>query len=143
MVCMSTYEDLQQANLEEIGRQECLSLLGLARVGRIVFSDDDGPIALPVSFRMHDDRVLFRVAPGGSLARRLEHATVAFEVDRIDDFHQLGWSVLIRGEASFVEDQDQLPAELSTLPVPWARGFRPVYVQVLPTRITGRRLVDD
>ncbi|HWU21251.1 MAG TPA: pyridoxamine 5'-phosphate oxidase family protein [Nocardioides sp.] len=140
---MTTYEDLQQANIHEIGRPECLSLLGLARVGRIVFCDDEGPLALPVNFRMHGERVLFRVPPGGSLARRLDGATVAFEVDRIDGFQQLGWSVLVRGEASFVDNEEDLPEQLSALPVPWARGFRPVYVQVRPTRITGRRLLDD
>ncbi|HJQ03836.1 MAG TPA: pyridoxamine 5'-phosphate oxidase family protein [Nocardioides sp.] len=140
---MNTYEDLQQANLHEIGRSECLDLLATARIGRIVLSDDEGPLALPVTFRMDGERVLFRVAPGGSLAHRLPGATVAFEVDRIDDFQQLGWSVLVCGEASFVEDDRDLPDQLSMRPVPWARGFRPVHVQVRPTRITGRRLLDD
>jgi hypothetical protein len=73
---------------------------------------------------------------------RLNDATVSFQVDRLDDFHQTGWSVLVRGTSSYVENED-LPTMESTRPVPWARGFRPVYVQVSPTQISGRRLVDD
>lgn len=139
---MDLYEDLQQANLHEIPRPECLELLGLARVGRIVYADDDGPVALPVNFRMDDGTVVFRVSPGSQMCRRLDGATVAFEVDRLDDFHQTGWSILVRGTSSYADGTD-FAEELSRRPVPWARGQRPVYVRVRPSQITGRRLVDD
>lgn len=136
------HEELQQATLHDIPRAECLQLLGLARVGRIVYDDPEGPVALPVNFRMDGDTVLFRVSPASEMCLRLNDATVSFQVDRLDDFHQTGWSVLVRGTSSYVENED-LPAQTSTRPLPWARGFRPVYVRVRPTRISGRRLVDD
>lgn len=139
---MDTYEDLQQATLHELPRPECLDLLGLSRVGRVVYADDHGPVALPVNFRMSRDRIIFRVSPGSDMCRRLEDADVAFEVDRIDDFHYTGWSVLVRGRSSYV-DPENLALARSEVPVPWARGHRPVYVQIEPTEITGRRLVDD
>ncbi|KRC50305.1 MULTISPECIES: pyridoxamine 5'-phosphate oxidase family protein [unclassified Nocardioides] len=139
---MDTYEDLQQADLHELARPECLRLLALARVGRIVYADDRGPVALPVNFRMDGSTVLFRVSPAGDLHRWLDGATVAFEVDRLDDFHQTGWSVLVRGTSAYVDSED-LPSLRSERPLPWARGLRPVTVRVQPTQITGRRLVDD
>lgn len=139
---MTPFEDLQQANLHEIPRPECLQLLGLSRVGRIIYTDDTGPVALPVSFRMDGSSVLFRVSPASEMCPLLNEAQVSFQVDRLDDFHQTGWSVLVRGTSSYVE-ADDLPAQRSTLPVPWARGFRPIHVRIRPTRITGRRLVDD
>lgn len=139
---MDAHEDLQQATLHDIPRPECLQLLGLARVGRIVYSDDQGPIALPVNFRMDGETVLFRVSPASEMCPRLDDATVSFQVDRLDDFHQTGWSVLVRGTSSYVESED-LPVMRSVRPLPWARGFRPVYVRIRPTRISGRRLVDD
>lgn len=138
---MTTYEDLQQADIHEIPRPECLNLLGLSRVGRVAFNDDEGPLALPVNFRMDGDAVVFRVSPASSMCARLDGATVAFEVDRLDDFHQTGWSVVVRGTASYV-DRDDLPEHLSALPMPWVRGLRPVYVRITPTHISGRRLVD-
>jgi hypothetical protein len=139
---MDAFEDLQQATLHDIPRPECLQLLGLARVGRIVYADDEGPVAVPVNFRMDGETVLFRVSPASEMCVRLNDATVSFQVDRLDDFHQTGWSVLVRGTSSYVENED-LPALRSTLPLPWARGYRPVYVRIRPTQITGRRLVDD
>lgn len=138
---MDAHEDLQQATLHDIPRSECLRLLGLARVGRIVYTDDRGPIALPVNFRMDGETVLFRVSPASEMCLRLNDADVSFQVDRLDDFHQTGWSVLVRGTSSYVETED-LPVMRSTRPVPWAQGFRPVYVRVRPTQISGRRLVD-
>lgn len=139
---MDAFEDLQQATLHDIPRPECLQLLGLARVGRIVYVDDEGPVALPVNFRLDGESVLFRVSPASEMCLRLNDATVSFQVDRLDDFHQTGWSVLVRGTSSYVENED-LPALQSTLPLPWARGYRAVYVRIRPTQITGRRLVDD
>lgn len=139
---MDPYEDLQQATLHDIPRSECLRLLGLARVGRIVYDDAQGPVALPVNFRMDHETVLFRVSPASTMCPLLNRATVSFQVDRLDDFHQTGWSVLVRGTSSYVESED-LPTLPSTRPLPWARGFRPVYVRVRPTQISGRRLVDE
>jgi nitroimidazol reductase NimA-like FMN-containing flavoprotein (pyridoxamine 5'-phosphate oxidase superfamily) len=139
---MGTFEDLQQATLVDLPRPECLRLLALARVGRIVYDDGDGPLAVPVNFRMDGEDVLFRVSPTSEMCLHLNNANVAFEVDRLDDFHQTGWSVLIRGLASYVESAD-LPPQRAQRPVPWARGLRPVHVRIRPRRITGRRLVDD
>ena len=139
---MDTFEDLQQASLIEIPRPECLRLLRGERVGRVAFTDDDGPLAIPVNFRMDDDDVLFRVSPVSRMCLHLNNAKVSFEVDRVDDFHQTGWSVLIRGESSYVESPD-LPEHRSDRPVPWAHGLRPVYVRIRPSRITGRRLIDE
>lgn len=80
---MDAYEDLQQATLHDIPRSECLQLLGVARVGRIVFADDEGPVALPVNFRMDGESVLFRVSPASEMCLRLNEAKVSFQVDRL------------------------------------------------------------
>lgn len=138
---MDTFEDQQQATLIEMPRPECLRLLRSARVGRVVFNDEEGPLALPVNFRMDGEDVLFRISQARKMCPLLHDARVSFEVDQIDDFHQTGWSVLVRGESSYVESGD-LPTFRSDRPVPWARGLRPVHVRIRPSRITGRRLVD-
>lgn len=139
---MSTFEDLQQSSLTELTRQECLRHLRSTRVGRIVFVDQDGPAALPVNYRMDGETILFRVSPTSDLCLRLDRARVAFEVDRLDEFHLTGWSVLLRGTASYAE-ADDLPEHRADRPLPWARGPRHTYVRVTPDRITGRELIDE
>jgi hypothetical protein len=139
---MDPFEELQQAALIDVPRDECLRLLDVGRVGRVVYTDEDGPLAVPVNYRMDGKDVLFRVSPTSQLCLHLNHAAVSFEVDRLDEFHQTGWSILVRGQASYVESEN-LPAFHSERPVPWAQGPRPVYVRIQPSRITGRRLVDE
>jgi hypothetical protein len=139
---MDPFEELQQAALIDLPRDECLRLLDVGRVGRVVYTDDDGPLTVPVNYRMYCSDVLFRISPTSQMCLHLSKAAVSFEVDRLDDFHQTGWSILVRGQASYVESED-LPIFHSERPVPWAQGPRPVYVRIRPSRITGRRLVDE
>jgi hypothetical protein len=75
--------------------------------------------------------------------RSARHADgpVALEVDHIDEALRQGWSVLVRGPAHHVTH----PAELSRLQEdaavwPWAGGEREVYVRIIPSQITGRRI---
>jgi hypothetical protein len=49
--------------------------------------------------------------------------------------------VLVTGRAVRVKKEEKVRyLEASTDLQPWAAGARDVYVQILPTRITGRRI---
>jgi hypothetical protein len=66
---------------------------------------------------------------------------VALEIDHIDEALCQGWSVLLRGSAHRVMH----PAELHRLQEdavvwPWPGGEREVYVRIIPSQITGRRI---
>ena len=69
-------------------------------VGRIVFTEARGPVALPVNYRMIGDSIVFRTAATSALQRALRHEQVSFEVDYVDDALAEGWSVLVSGEIS-------------------------------------------
>ena len=129
-----------QGRLTELTEDECLELLATRQVGRLAYCDQDGPLAVPVNYVIHDGMVLFRTSPHTSLGQHAPSATVAFEVDEIDDFTQSGWSVLVRGPAEYV-DPDDLPTASDSRPVPWPQGVRTLHVQVRPLSITGRRLL--
>jgi hypothetical protein len=87
-----------------------------------------------------DHRVYFRTSADGVIATSyLEHA--AFQVDSVDRTRQHGWTVLINGPATRVED----PGLLTTLwgkvsDEPWAPGLRDLFLTVAPEHVRGRRL---
>jgi len=67
---------------------------------------------------------------------------VAFEVDGFDEDRRAGWSVVIHGKATTVEEPMQL-ARLDTLGVsPWADlAERTHWVRIRPNSVTGRQIV--
>jgi len=137
---MSTAEHWFPGRLLEMPARECRSLMGSTSVGRVAFVDEDGPTVLPVNYVLDGDTVLFRTSPANTIGRHLAFATVAFEVDEFDDYTQSGWSVLVRGIATFVP-YEELAQDDQPLPYPWADGRRPLVVRVTPRSVTGRRLL--
>jgi uncharacterized protein len=129
-----------QGRLTELTEAECLELLATRQVGRLAYCDQDGPLAVPVNYVIHDGNVLFRTSPHTSLGQHAPGAAVAFEVDEIDDFTQSGWSVLVRGPSEYV-DADDLPTAADARATPWPQGVRTLQVRIRPLSITGRRLL--
>lgn len=126
--------------LRTLERAECLDLLARRNIGRVVFTDAAMPAAFPVNYRLVDTEVIFRVAPGGRLARATKDKVIAFEVDDIDARTHTGWSVLGVGEAYEIVDQERLRRLASEVPRPWLT--RPsARMMALPLRVlSGRRL---
>ena len=130
-------EHWYKANLRTIERSECLSLLRTQKVGRIAFTDDSGPDALPVNYSLDGEDILIATTGYSSMARAATGARVAFEVDEIDAYTESGWSVVIRGHAhraSPFETNDNPP-------YPWVEGNRGYIIRITPDVVTGRRLV--
>jgi uncharacterized protein len=126
-------------HLREIGTAECLELLATHEVGRVAYSDDHGPVVLPVNYALDHDTILIQTSPHSALAQRLRDAPASFQIDDYDDYSQSGWSVLVRGHASYV-DADDLPDDRAR-PHAWAEGQRTLHLRIVPTEISGRRLL--
>ena len=119
---------------------ECRRLIAPGGVGRIAFGTLSGPLVVPVNFAVLADTIVIRTAEGTIIDGHADEQ-VALEVDHIDEALCQGWSVLVRGPAHRVTH----PAELHRLQEdaviwPWAGGEREVYVRILPSQITGRRI---
>ena len=119
---------------------ECRRLITPGGVGRIAFGTLDGPTIVPVNFAVLADTIVIRTAEGTVIDGHAD-ARVALEVDHIDEALCQGWSVLVRGPAHRVTH----PAELNHLQEdaavwPWPGGEREVYVRIIPSQITGRRI---
>jgi hypothetical protein len=93
--------------LVDLSRDDCLRLLGASVLGRVVFTALAMPAVQPVSYVLHGDEVVFRVADSGSLSTATRHAVVGFQVDDIDPITHLGWSVLGVGQAYEITDIDR------------------------------------
>ncbi len=124
-------------NPAELTKGECFHLLAGGRLGRVAFTDELGPVVLPVNFALDRNMVVFRTDDGAKLDAS-RGSRVAFEVDG-SDAAAGGWSVMVRGEAVEVTDPAELK-RLSELPLhPLAPGAKRHYVRILPAALTGRR----
>ncbi|HUI04397.1 MAG TPA: pyridoxamine 5'-phosphate oxidase family protein [Acidimicrobiales bacterium] len=127
-------------SLVELGRAECLALLEGVGVGRVVFSADCLPVALPVNLAVVDDSVVFSTGFGGKFeaARRGEVLTI--EADEIDRIYHTGWSVLVTGVAEVLPDSAALGWAEPLLTQSWLRRPDARLVRVPATLVSGRRL---
>lgn len=125
--------------LLELDEAECWDLLSAAEIGRIAWCERGGPVVLPVNIAVRDGEVWLRTKPQSSLASHVHDHQVAVEVDDVDPFNQAGWSVLVRGRGEMVAYDLRPPGWEE--PTPWAEGSRPLLVRVVPTSVTGRRLL--
>lgn len=128
-----------RSSLVALTEDECREILRVNQVGRIVFDDARGPVALPVNYTVDGGDVVVRTTPTGAIARNTAHQRVAFEVDEIDDFNESGCSVVVRGTAIPTTPLDKPTAD--ALPYPWAEGPRHQVIRIRPDTITGRRLI--
>lgn len=124
-----------KGHLRDMSRQECLELLASRQVGRVIFNDPDGPVALPVNYACDGEGVVIATSPTSSLARCAPGRPVAFEVDEIDEFDETGWSVLVRGlapalDVHLMEGDDQ--------PNPWVDGDRTFLIRIPCLQVSGR-----
>lgn len=127
-------------HLDTLSKEECEAHLAGGGVGRFIFLAEQGPVALPINFRLVDGDVVFRTRAEGVLAAAAD-TTVGFEADRIDEAMSEGWSVLITGRARLIDE----PAELEKIIAlgdiePWPGGRREALIRIETAMISGRRI---
>lgn len=132
---------LLHPQLRDLSPKECRHLLSTHGVGRVAVSTPDGrPAVVPVNYEVVDDAIVFRTAPD-SVPAAAVGTEVAFEVDHVDEAMSQGWSVLAVGPASVVTEPDAVRGLAQRAHTePWAGGAREMWVSILPTRLTGRRI---
>ncbi len=138
--------DRSESNVDWSGQQiltaeECWQLLGTAPVGRIGFVDEGSPVILPVNTALDGHAVVFRSAAGSTLSAAIMERAVCVEIDHWDAMAHTGWSVLAKGVAQHVVD-DETVARLERLPVvPWSRpDLRVEWIRVTVNEVSGRRI---
>lgn len=127
-------------SLVELTRQECLTLLNVATVGRLGTAAAGRPAILPVNYVVHRDEVLVRTGVGTVSAAAVSDQVVAFEVDEIDHVRRSGWSVLVTGPVRLVTDLDEVAWGLLLPLRPWAPGPKDLFIAIAMEEVTGRRV---
>jgi uncharacterized protein len=125
--------------IRELSRDECLSRLRTACIGRVAVTHRALPAIVPVNFVV-DRGILFRTSSDGMLDRACRGQVVAFEVDELAEDGRSGWSVLVVGVADAVDSGEELRAIRTGLVS--ARGdATDRFVRVSMTEVTGREIL--
>lgn len=128
--------------LEVLPFEECMELVASVPVGRIAMIDRGEIAVLPVNHTVHDGRVAFRSAAGAKLDAGIMQHLVTFEVDHYDEETRTGWSVIIKGRADLVTDDDDLAALKQSGVRPWSSPTqRNVWVTLHANHVSGRRIL--
>jgi len=130
-----------QTRVHDLTRAESLDLLQLhAYVGRIGFVVDGQPLILPVNYLAYEDSIVFCTEPGTKLSAIAGGAPVVFEVDDSRALYHSGWSVVVKGTAQEITDENQLD-ELRRGPLhSWATRSSEHWVRLSIEEVTGRRI---
>jgi nitroimidazol reductase NimA-like FMN-containing flavoprotein (pyridoxamine 5'-phosphate oxidase superfamily) len=132
--------------LEKLDEAECLRLISPGGIGRIAFTGRFGPTVLPVNYQLHQGTIVFRTVEDSPTDEDLRTGIanaeykVAFEIDDFSVAAREGWSVLIQGALHHVESEAEQAAVRESGVEPWAGGPRELYLRVIPSRVTGRRI---
>jgi nitroimidazol reductase NimA-like FMN-containing flavoprotein (pyridoxamine 5'-phosphate oxidase superfamily) len=123
-----------------MSRDECLTALHEATIGRIAVSQDALPLILPVNFAFDGTHIVFRTRQGGILDRACRNTIIAFEIDDFNPASGSGWSVSVLGVANVMHGGEWLRAvELGLSSAGAADGS--VFIKVTVGKVTGRALV--
>jgi nitroimidazol reductase NimA-like FMN-containing flavoprotein (pyridoxamine 5'-phosphate oxidase superfamily) len=131
--------------ITELDEAESLRLIAHGGIGRIAYQSRFGPAVLPVNYQWHNGAIVFRTARHSALDEDLQTGIaggeykVAFEIDEIDMAGRQGWSVLIQGPAHHVSEAER-DAAIEAGVEPWPAGDRELFVRIVPTHVTGRRI---
>jgi len=131
---------------ERLTEAECLRLISPGGVGRLAYTGRFGLSVLPVNYKLHQGTIVFRTTQDSPTDEDLRTGIrgaefkVAFEIDDISSAAREAWSVLIQGSARHVESATERASVLEAGVEPWAGGTRELFLRIVPTRITGRRV---
>ena len=127
--------------IHDLSREDSARLLTAGIAGRVGISTPTGPHIVPVNYAVHEDSILIRTTAYSLLGTYGRDAQLCFEVDQFDYELKRGWSVSVRGRASYVDDPEEL-AEIarSWEPRPWAEGQRHLVIRIPWTEVSGRQL---
>ena len=86
----------------------------------------------------------FRTAPGAKLDAGIMQHVVTFEADDYDAVTGTGWSVLVKGRADLVTDDEDLARLRASGVRPWSNPtYRMHWMTLHATSVTGRRIALD
>jgi nitroimidazol reductase NimA-like FMN-containing flavoprotein (pyridoxamine 5'-phosphate oxidase superfamily) len=115
-------------------------------IGRLAYARPDGPVVLPVNYRLHEGTIVFPTGQdspvGDNFRTGIAEAEykLAFEIGSPSIGDREGWFVFIHGAAHHVDSDAERASVLRVGVEPWPAGKREHFVRIIPTLITGWRI---
>jgi hypothetical protein len=128
------------SSLQHLSQGECLRLMALVPVGRIIYTRQALPAVELVNFALDHGDIIIRTDRSGKLAAATAGAVVAFEADSLDPSSQAGWSVTVIGHSHEVTDADEISRLQQIGLSSWAPGEHEHFIRISPGILTGRQL---
>ncbi|HET7139386.1 MAG TPA: pyridoxamine 5'-phosphate oxidase family protein [Arthrobacter sp.] len=126
---------------EVLSVHECWKYLRSSSVGRVAVVSGDAPEIFPVNYVPDEGTVIFRTGPGTKLDAVLAGQTIALEADGFNTYGTIAWSVIVKGHAEIVTEDEELLESASIELSPWEAGAKDHLVRVTPSEMSGRRFV--
>jgi uncharacterized protein len=127
---------MTNGGIQVLDEAECYIHLHSRTLGRVGVKLAEQMAILPVYYAVMDHDIVFRTEPGTKLDAAVLGTRVVFEVDNASP----GWSVLARGHAHEITDDEARVHAISLLGHDWPAGEREHYVRIVIEQVTGRRL---
>ena len=136
-----TFNDVNAAEspVQILSEEECWNALLSASLGRLAVAVGGLPDIFPVNFIAADRHLMFRTASGTKLIELTVNERVAFETDGVG--RDEAWSVVVHGTARALETQREIDAAAALPLRPLIPTVKPVFVEIVPTSISGRRFI--
>ena len=128
------------SSLQHLSQGECLRLMALVPVGRIIYTRQALPAVELVNFALDHGDIIIRTDRSGKLAAATAGAVVAFEADSLDPSSQAGWSVTVIGHSHEVTDAGEISRLEQIGLSSWAPGEHEHFIRISPGILSGRQL---
>jgi uncharacterized protein len=129
--------------LEVLTFEESMELLGSVPVGRVAFIDGGEPLILPVNHVLDGRSVAFRSSYGTKQDAAWRGLPAAFEADEWDTSSRTGWSVLVRGTAELVLEDDEVERLDAVGSRAWVHDPETAtrWIRLRADEVSGRRII--
>lgn len=122
--------------MRKLSRDDAWSRLRSRSVGRLAIGPGGRPDIIPVNFLADDTGILVSTKGGALLAAVLANSDVAFEVDDFEGQHV--WSVVIRGTARVLSDEEEIEVARQAPMWTWPERNVDTYIRIEPSEVNGR-----
>ncbi len=122
----------------ELDAHECWKYIGTTSLGRLAVVVDGRPEIFPVNYVPDEGSVVFRTGQGTKLGATTAGQPLALEIDGMNRYGTIAWSVVLKGLPEEIRDARDLPVEI---PAPWEGGEKEHVIRIVPTQLSGRRFV--
>ena len=131
----------EETTADQLTSSQCWDYIRRAKLGRLAVIVDGQPEIFPINFAADRGTVVFRTAAGTKLSAALSGNRVAFQIDGYDDNLSSAWSVVLKGGASLLTDNEELLASEGLALFPWQAGTKNAFVRIEPDVTSGRRFL--